>query len=115
MLTHSPTCRPSRTTHHQLFVGNFEFEATERDLQRLMERYGPVDRIDMKTGEGGQAGEGTLSTIAQQAERERESPDGRRPATHKGKPPLLGEQHAPSSPIGSCGLLASLSLVGSTR
>jgi arginine/serine-rich splicing factor 4/5/6 len=34
-----------------VFCGNFEYDASERDLYRLFEKYGPVERIDMKTGE----------------------------------------------------------------
>lgn len=37
--------------HRQIFCGNFEYDATERDIMRLFERFGSVDRIDMKTGE----------------------------------------------------------------
>ncbi|KIZ01586.1 Arginine/serine-rich-splicing factor RSP31 [Monoraphidium neglectum] len=33
-----------------IYVGNFEYDASERDVLRLLEKYGPVDRIDMKTG-----------------------------------------------------------------
>ncbi|GBF97896.1 serine arginine-rich splicing factor-like [Raphidocelis subcapitata] len=33
-----------------VFCGNFEYDASERDINRLFERYGPVERIDMKTG-----------------------------------------------------------------
>lgn len=34
----------------QVFCGNFEYDAPERDILRLFEKYGPVTRIDMKTG-----------------------------------------------------------------
>lgn len=34
----------------QIFIGNFEYEAQERDIVRLFERYGPVEKIDMKSG-----------------------------------------------------------------
>jgi len=34
----------------QIFIGNFEYEAQERDIVRLFERYGHVDKIDMKSG-----------------------------------------------------------------
>ncbi|KAG2453935.1 hypothetical protein HYH02_002138 [Chlamydomonas schloesseri] len=38
--------RPDRP----IFIGNFEYEAEERDIVRLMEKYGPVEKIDMKQG-----------------------------------------------------------------
>ncbi|GFR43718.1 hypothetical protein Agub_g4829 [Astrephomene gubernaculifera] len=38
--------RPERP----VFCGNFEYEAEERDIARLFEKYGRVERIDMKTG-----------------------------------------------------------------
>ncbi len=34
----------------QLFVGNFDYEAQSRDVERLIDRYGDVERIDMKMG-----------------------------------------------------------------
>ncbi|GMH32520.1 hypothetical protein BSKO_00354 [Bryopsis sp. KO-2023] len=33
-----------------VFCGNFEYEASVREIERLFERYGSIDRIDMKTG-----------------------------------------------------------------
>jgi RNA recognition motif-containing protein len=36
----------------QVFCGNFEYDAMEQDVRRLFEKYGRVERIDMKTGEG---------------------------------------------------------------
>jgi RNA recognition motif-containing protein len=44
---------PLKTTtpSKQIFIGNFEYEAQERDIVRLFERYGPVEKIDMKSGE----------------------------------------------------------------
>ncbi|GLC40700.1 hypothetical protein PLESTB_000031300 [Pleodorina starrii] len=38
--------RPDRP----VFIGNFEYDAEEKDIVRLMEKYGPVDKIDMKQG-----------------------------------------------------------------
>ncbi|GAX78203.1 hypothetical protein CEUSTIGMA_g5645.t1 [Chlamydomonas eustigma] len=38
--------RPERP----IFCGNFEYDAEEREVLRLFERFGRVDRIDMKTG-----------------------------------------------------------------
>lgn len=37
-------------TTYQLYCGNFEYEASEREVERLFERYGRVERVDMKTG-----------------------------------------------------------------
>lgn len=37
----------------QVFCGNFEYDASEKEIYRLFEKYGEVDRIDMKTGELG--------------------------------------------------------------
>ena len=34
-----------------MFVGNFPYDTTVREVERLMDRYGRVERIDMKTGE----------------------------------------------------------------
>jgi hypothetical protein len=34
-----------------VFCGNFEYDASERSIMELFEKYGRVDRIDMKTGE----------------------------------------------------------------
>jgi hypothetical protein len=39
------------TTLAQVFCGNFEYDASEKDIAKLFEKYGPVERIDMKTGE----------------------------------------------------------------
>lgn len=33
-----------------IFCGNFEYEASERALRELFEKYGRVQRIDMKNG-----------------------------------------------------------------
>eukprot|EP00197_Chlamydomonas_leiostraca_P005404 CAMPEP_0202862442 /NCGR_PEP_ID=MMETSP1391-20130828/3482_1 /ASSEMBLY_ACC=CAM_ASM_000867 /TAXON_ID=1034604 /ORGANISM="Chlamydomonas leiostraca, Strain SAG 11-49" /LENGTH=260 /DNA_ID=CAMNT_0049541981 /DNA_START=18 /DNA_END=801 /DNA_ORIENTATION=+ len=33
-----------------VYVGNFEYDAEERDIKKLMEKYGDVIRIDMKQG-----------------------------------------------------------------
>ncbi|KAK9863604.1 hypothetical protein WJX84_000557 [Apatococcus fuscideae] len=33
-----------------VFCGNFEYGATPREIERLFDRYGVIDRIDMKTG-----------------------------------------------------------------
>ncbi|KAG1671897.1 hypothetical protein FOA52_003464 [Chlamydomonas sp. UWO 241] len=33
-----------------IYVGNFEYEAQEKEIVRLFERYGTVDKIDMKQG-----------------------------------------------------------------
>lgn len=34
-----------------VFCGNFEYDANVREIERLFERYGALDRVDMKTGE----------------------------------------------------------------
>ncbi|CDP05246.1 unnamed protein product [Coffea canephora] len=33
-----------------IFCGNFEYDARQSDLERLFQRYGRVDRVDMKSG-----------------------------------------------------------------
>jgi len=33
-----------------VFCGNFEYDASEKDIAKLFEKYGLVERIDMKTG-----------------------------------------------------------------
>lgn len=46
----------------QVFCGNFEYDASERSVLELFEKYGKVRRIDMKTGElhgQGMSNEGT--------------------------------------------------------
>ena len=35
----------------QVFCGNFEYDARAREIERLFEIYGPIDRVEMKTGE----------------------------------------------------------------
>jgi RNA recognition motif-containing protein len=42
----------------QVFCGNFEYDAPERAILDLFEKYGVVHRIDMKTGEPLDASEG---------------------------------------------------------
>lgn len=45
-------CVNGRPSHEpQVFCGNFEYDAEERDIVKLFEKYGPVEKIDMKTGE----------------------------------------------------------------
>ena len=36
-------CRP-------VYVGNFEYDATSREIEKLCEKYGDLERVDMKTG-----------------------------------------------------------------
>ena len=31
--------------------GNFEYDAHPREVERLFDKYGPLERVDMKTGE----------------------------------------------------------------
>jgi RNA recognition motif-containing protein len=33
-----------------VFCGNFDFDARQSDLERLFSKYGPIRRIDMKSG-----------------------------------------------------------------
>ncbi|CAD7699714.1 unnamed protein product [Ostreobium quekettii] len=33
-----------------VFCGNFEYDAQARDIEKLFDKYGPIERIDMKTG-----------------------------------------------------------------
>lgn len=33
-----------------VFCGNFEYDASVREIERLFDDFGPVDRVDMKTG-----------------------------------------------------------------
>lgn len=33
-----------------VFIGNFDYDCSAREIERLMEKYGPVKNIDMKTG-----------------------------------------------------------------
>mmetsp|Transcript_6119 Transcript_6119/g.25857 ORF Transcript_6119/g.25857 Transcript_6119/m.25857 type:complete len:98 (-) Transcript_6119:2600-2893(-) len=33
-----------------VYVGNFEYRTTTRDLERLFERFGSVKKVDMKVG-----------------------------------------------------------------
>ena len=48
MAVHKPDAYESPA---QVFCGNFEYDASEKDITKLFEKYGPVERIDMKTGE----------------------------------------------------------------
>jgi len=34
-----------------VFCGNFEYDARQSEIERLFERFGKIDRVDMKTGE----------------------------------------------------------------
>ena len=36
-------CRP-------IYIGNFEYDASSREIEKLCDRYGDLDRVDMKTG-----------------------------------------------------------------
>ena len=33
-----------------VYVGNYEYDASERELERTFEKYGPVDRVEYKSG-----------------------------------------------------------------
>lgn len=45
----------------QVFCGNFEYDASERSVLDLFERFGRVQRIDMKTGEPAYCLEGGMT------------------------------------------------------
>lgn len=34
----------------QVYCGNYEYDASERDLERLFDRYGRVERVEFKSG-----------------------------------------------------------------
>ncbi|KAF6258350.1 arginine/serine-rich splicing factor 1 variant 4 [Scenedesmus sp. NREL 46B-D3] len=40
-----------RRPERPVFCGNFEYDASESSVLRLFEKFGRVQRIDMKTGE----------------------------------------------------------------
>ena len=33
-----------------VYIGNFEYDASSREIERLCEKYGDLQRVDMKTG-----------------------------------------------------------------
>jgi hypothetical protein len=33
-----------------VYVGNYEYDASERELERTFDKYGPVDRVEYKSG-----------------------------------------------------------------
>lgn len=33
-----------------VYIGNYEYDADERELERLFEKYGKVDRVEFKSG-----------------------------------------------------------------
>ena len=33
-----------------IFVGNFEYDTRQSELERLFSKYGRIDRVDMKSG-----------------------------------------------------------------
>lgn len=45
----------------QVYVGNYEYDADERELERTFEKYGKVDRVEWKSGA---LGTGTLPLLA---------------------------------------------------
>lgn len=68
------TCSPSQVIQYhpyclptQVFCGNFEYDAPERAIMDLFEKYGPVHRIDMKTGERSGGGGGVARSQEQVA------------------------------------------------
>ena len=46
-------------------AGNFEYDAHPREIERLFDKYGPLERVDMKTGEAPCSGNRTLSHTGQ--------------------------------------------------
>ena len=40
----------SHAPDRPVFCGNFEYDASAREIERLFERYGRLDRVEMKTG-----------------------------------------------------------------
>ena len=46
-----PSCAHIFDFLPQVFCGNFEYDARAREIERLFEIYGPIDRVEMKTGE----------------------------------------------------------------
>jgi hypothetical protein len=42
--------RRSGVTMRPVFCGNFDLDTRQYDLERLFSKYGPVSRIDMKSG-----------------------------------------------------------------
>lgn len=34
-----------------VYCGNFEYDTSIREIEKLFEKYGDVDRVEMKTGE----------------------------------------------------------------
>ena len=45
----APTLTPTPTPT-QVFCGNFEYDAREREIEKLFDKFGDVERVDMKTG-----------------------------------------------------------------
>lgn len=33
-----------------VYVGNYEYDASERELERTFDKYGPVERVEYKSG-----------------------------------------------------------------
>ncbi|KAF2537904.1 hypothetical protein F2Q68_00019159 [Brassica cretica] len=42
--------RSSSASMRPVFVGNFEYETRQSELERLFRKYGRVERVDMKSG-----------------------------------------------------------------
>ena len=66
-LSPSP-CRLSGLPCLQLFVGNFDYEAHPRDVEKLIDRYGDVERIDMKMGACQRSGHVPLARLCRVAQ-----------------------------------------------
>ena len=45
-----PNLSASSTTTAAVYVGNYEYDASERELERMFEKYGEVDRVEYKSG-----------------------------------------------------------------
>jgi arginine/serine-rich splicing factor 4/5/6 len=39
-----------RAPEKPIYVGNFEYDASSREIEKLCEKYGDLERVDMKTG-----------------------------------------------------------------
>lgn len=43
-------CLASIASRKQVYCGNYEYDASERELERMFEKYGPVNKVEFKTG-----------------------------------------------------------------
>ncbi len=40
----------ARMRDRPIYCGNFDYDATAREVEKLFEKFGDVERVDMKTG-----------------------------------------------------------------